>query len=300
LKSECANISEVLSEYLDGVLDPLKMSAVTRHLQICADCNREYESLKSVVNALGNIGSIQAPIDFLENLHERIRRNDTLFDRIRKIFTFTGFRFPVEFAGVAATALLVLFLFNFFPAEEKSTFTNIADNKSQSALKENLSPTQFTESMNPPVQTLKRSDPATGVQKERIPVNLALSLITVRDSKPIPSQSVSFGNSSSGIMGNESDPFSNDDESTVKIGPDEMNSKIDEIVKSSDGKIISRDLSADTGYTSHLSIDIPGVNYRRFISKIESIGLLKNSAPDLPEGSKEADVLIQMELTTLE
>jgi len=297
LKPECPHIRQLLSEYIDGVLDTVNMTAVMEHLHACEDCSREHEALKSLIRELGNIRAVKAPDNFLEKLHDRMR-DDSFFDRIREILSFTRIRFPVELAAFATTAILILFLFNFFPTKEKAVIGNFGNDKAQSALDQGTLPAQTADNQNSAGQPVESSNPATQTREQRIPVKLALSLTNGQDNTPIPSQSVSFGNSGTGHTDDDPDIWPSENDSTKnKIQPDDVNLKIDEIIKSVEGTVLSRDYQAETGYPAHLKLDIPGINYRRFISKIKTLGALQAPAPALPEGSEDARVLIQIELT---
>ena len=46
---ECSKVKELLSEYLDGMLDEEAGARVQAHLSECADCRDEHASLKALV-----------------------------------------------------------------------------------------------------------------------------------------------------------------------------------------------------------------------------------------------------------
>jgi hypothetical protein len=298
LKSECPHIRQLLSGYIDGVLDTPQMTAIREHLQSCRDCSHEHDTLKSLIRELGNIGSIKTPDNFLEKVYEGIR-DDSFFDRIREILSFRPSRLPFELAAFATTAVLIIFLFNFFPAEEKVIIQKSGHNNAQSVLNQGTLQTQTAGNANSAGQPVE--SPVTQRQVERVPVNLALALTTVRETTPIPSQNVSFGNSETGYTSDDLNIWPPENDSTKEIlQPDEVNSKIDEIVSSVDGNLLSRANDPVTGYPTHLTLDILVTDYRRFISKLETLGALQAQAPALPEGAKDVRVLIQMELSRTE
>ena len=298
MKRECPHIRQLLSEYIDGTLDDSKLTAVSGHLHACEDCRRAHEALKSLISRMGNIRPVEAPENFLEKIHDRTR-GQSFLDRIREVLSFTRIRFPVEAAAFAATAILALLVFYFFPAEEKWIFKNHRNENVKLAMDQVSSPSQTTESQPSSGQPADSPSPEGQINKQPIPIKLALTLTTTVASVPIPSQNVSFGNS---FIGNTSDDLyswqTGKDNITQKrlIPPDEVNQKIDEIIKSVEGKVLSRENNTESGYPAHLTMDIPGINYRRFISKLDSLGALQTPAPTLPEGAEDAGVLIQMEL----
>jgi hypothetical protein len=298
LKQKCHHIRQLLSEYIDGALDSSKMTAVTEHLHACEDCSRRYEALKSLISSMRNITPVKAPDNFLDKIHDRIKA-PSLLDKIRELLSFKRIGFPVEAAAFAATAILILFVFYFFPAEEKWIFKNHRNENIDLAMDQRGSPSQTMNNQPLSGKQVSSTSPEDQSNQQRIPIKLALLLTTPDEAVPIPSQNVSFGNS---LTGNTSDDLyswpTEKDNNTPKrlIQPDEVNQKIDEIIESMEGKVLSRENNNETGYPSHLTLDIPGINYRRFISKLDGLGALQAPAPTLPEGSQDAGVLIQMEL----
>lgn len=105
---ECANIKELLSEYIDGVLDVQTEALVEEHLSICRGCREELASLKVVVEELGSLESVEAPKDFLEKLHERMERKFTFRKLIRVLFVPVRLKVPLEAATVLAIVILIL------------------------------------------------------------------------------------------------------------------------------------------------------------------------------------------------
>jgi hypothetical protein len=301
LKSECPYIKQLLSEYIDGALDTMKMTTVREHLNVCEGCRREHEGLKSLITKMGNIKTVKAPDNFLEKFHGRIK-SDSVFDRIRKILSSMRISTPVELAAFAATAALILFFFNFFPLEEKGISNKSGNENIELAMDRGTSPAQTAENQHPAVQPVESPSPAIQIKKQQVPIMLALSLTTREEALPIPSQSVSFGSSGAGFTADDLGTWQSEtgNTSTRRIQPDDVNQKIDEIIESVEGNLIFRQVDAQTGYPTGLKLDLPAINYSRFISRIEKLGSLKAAAPDLPDGSEGARILIQMELTNQE
>jgi hypothetical protein len=283
---------------MDGTLEASKMTAVNEHMRACEDCSRRYQALKSLVSRMGNIRPVKTPDSFLDKIHDRIKAQ-SLLGKIRELLSFTRIGFPVEVAAFTATAILVLFVFYFFPAEEKWAFKNHRNENIELAMEQGSSSSQTAENQPSSGQPANSPAPEGQINGQRTQVRLALLLTTPDDAVPIPSQNVSFGNSSTG---NTSDDLYSwqtaKDNNTQKrlIPPDEVNQKIDDIIKSVEGRVLSREKNNESGYPAHLTLDIPGINYRRFISKLDGLGALQTPAPTLPEGSEDAGILIQMEL----
>jgi len=108
---ECARMREFLSEYIDGTLDAHTKALVEEHLQACGECEQELASLKAVVKELGSLEQVEAPKDFLDKVHERIERRSLFLGILRKLFVPARIKIPLQFATVAATAVLVFAVF---------------------------------------------------------------------------------------------------------------------------------------------------------------------------------------------
>ena len=63
-KSECDRVKESLSEYLDQHLDPKESARTENHLEACASCRKDYDSLRETVTLLSKTPSIAIPHSF--------------------------------------------------------------------------------------------------------------------------------------------------------------------------------------------------------------------------------------------
>jgi hypothetical protein len=107
----CEEVRELLSEYVDGVLDTKTKALVDEHLSTCKDCQGELASLKALVDEVGSLESVEPPRDFLDQLHERMEQRSPLSKILRTLFVPIRLKIPLEFAGAAAMAILVFTLF---------------------------------------------------------------------------------------------------------------------------------------------------------------------------------------------
>jgi len=103
----CEEIRELLSEYVDGVLDPKTKALVNEHLSTCKACQAELASLKALVRELGSLESVAPPHDFLDQLHERMEQHSAFSKILRSLFVPIRLKMPLEFAGAAAVAILL-------------------------------------------------------------------------------------------------------------------------------------------------------------------------------------------------
>lgn len=68
----CQVVSELLSPYLDGVLDPDEHALVQKHLVSCPSCGRELAELKACLNLLQELPELAPPTGFRAGLMEKI------------------------------------------------------------------------------------------------------------------------------------------------------------------------------------------------------------------------------------
>lgn len=108
---ECKESKELLSEYIDGLLDSGTRARVEEHLNACGGCRDELASLKTLVSELGSLDIVPAPEDFLRQIHERLDTPSRLSRILRTLFVPFRIKIPLEFAGAAVVALLLGFVF---------------------------------------------------------------------------------------------------------------------------------------------------------------------------------------------
>lgn len=68
----CQVVSELLSPYLDGVLDPNEHALVQKHLVSCPACSRELAELEACMNLLQELPEVTPPAGFRAGLMEKI------------------------------------------------------------------------------------------------------------------------------------------------------------------------------------------------------------------------------------
>ena len=115
---DCANIQRHFSEYLDGVLDAQTRALIEKHFSACKECQKELESMKALVHDLGDLESVKAPDDFLEQLHERMDARFDFRDYIKRLSNIFRMRIPLQIATATAMAVLI-FAIVYTPRMEK-------------------------------------------------------------------------------------------------------------------------------------------------------------------------------------
>lgn len=118
---KCERVRELLSEYIDGVLEWHLSEIIDDHLLTCHNCAEELRSLEKLVNTLNNLKKVEAPEDFVEKVHERIKPKTSFFDIIFNLFLsligtvrdfFTMPRLKLSFQFAAATVMVILTVFS--------------------------------------------------------------------------------------------------------------------------------------------------------------------------------------------
>jgi hypothetical protein len=107
---ECNKIRELLSEYIDGTLDPEQTQGIRDRLAHCDRCSQEFTALKAVADSMNSLEPVKAPEDFLERVHARIHQRSRFKRVFNALFVPAPIKIPLECAGVLATAVLVALL----------------------------------------------------------------------------------------------------------------------------------------------------------------------------------------------
>jgi anti-sigma factor RsiW len=115
--TDCSEIRNLLSEYLDDALDAEAKALAEEHLRTCPACREELSSLEALVSELGSIESVRAPADFLDQLHKRMERPSKLAKIREWLFYPLRVKIPLQLAGAAVAALII---FSILPLEQSS------------------------------------------------------------------------------------------------------------------------------------------------------------------------------------
>jgi len=108
----CAGIKQLLSEYVDGVLDAQTKADIEEHISTCTGCRQALEDLKALVGELRAVEPVKAPEDFLNQLHERIESRFSLGKIMRTLFVPMRIKIPIQLVTVTATVVLVFSVIN--------------------------------------------------------------------------------------------------------------------------------------------------------------------------------------------
>jgi len=125
----CAEIKKLFSPYLDGRVSGSEMRALTRHIEWCADCAREYAAMQRTQQLLSSLGPKKAPADLALKLRVAISREaaETRRPRFEGVLVrlenaLNAFMVPAT-AGLVSAMLTFGLLLGFFalPAELRAS-----------------------------------------------------------------------------------------------------------------------------------------------------------------------------------
>jgi hypothetical protein len=109
----CNAMQAKFTEYLDGRLTGVEMQSVAAHLEGCAGCAGEWNSLRKAQSTLAGLGPVLEPKDLLLKIriavsHERARQMRRPFERWALAWRNTVGPFVLQAAAGFASAVLLL------------------------------------------------------------------------------------------------------------------------------------------------------------------------------------------------
>lgn len=72
---QCIDARDLLSAYIDDVLDPRERFEVEKHIKSCSACRQELDELKETVRLLKSLGELAPPVAFRQELMAKISEN---------------------------------------------------------------------------------------------------------------------------------------------------------------------------------------------------------------------------------
>jgi len=284
---DCARIKELLSEYIDDALDQETRVQVERHLDGCQACTRELADMKAVVDHLGTLEKVHAPVDFLDRLHQRLEPRFTFRNLIRLFFVPIRVKLPLEFATAAALLILVF-----------ASLQGPGPEKHMTGLPDASKPLQVTEKAPANLMTAR-------LKEEAAEPMAALDQITTMPSKtetlsewapsakrkearkayapPTALVSAAPPEGAEEAMEKEKAlPIGTPRLSTASGGigdadPQETVTRVEELIRRAQGVVVSREKEAETGKVRSLIAEIPKEKHETFSTELKVL-----VGPDMP------------------
>lgn len=126
---KCAEIKKMFSPYLDGQVSGTEMRVLTRHVEQCAGCAREFAAMRRTQQLLASLGRKKAPADLALKLRVAISHKAAQARRpryegvlVRLENTLNAFMVPAT-AGLVSAVLFFGLLLGFFalPAQLRAS-----------------------------------------------------------------------------------------------------------------------------------------------------------------------------------
>ena len=83
---QCSEIRELLSAYIDGVLDTNENTSVKEHLRNCSECSRDLADLQETIRLLRSLGEIRPPEGFRQELRGKLEKEPLPAGSIKNLF----------------------------------------------------------------------------------------------------------------------------------------------------------------------------------------------------------------------
>lgn len=102
---DCIQVQELISEYVDNMLEEQDRKKIDLHLQECPQCRSDFEQLKDIVLMFNNIEAVKPPQDFKKSVMKKIRQEVG----IKKVIFGKRYWLPL----VATAAVLIIMIGTF-------------------------------------------------------------------------------------------------------------------------------------------------------------------------------------------
>ena len=286
---ECAKIKELLSEYIDGTLDAQNKALVEAHLLACKNCKEELASLKVIIKELGSLESVEAPEDFLEKIHERIKPRFKLGKIIQTLFFPLRIKIPLQFATATVMAILI-FSFLYIQQPEKQ-IVDIRDGlkhvkMAKKAKVDAAKGAPEKEDYKP--QSITKETAVQQPIKERKIIELALLLKT-------KAPNITYAPDAkmkTGVLKEEKQAMALPERKMTALKDeiglsssylDDILSRVKNLIDRVNGKVISIEYDKHSEQPQSITGDIPAKNYNSFWRKLKELAPLQAPPPAISE-----------------
>jgi len=289
----CSEIKELLSEYVDEVLDAKTKALVDEHLSTCKDCQQELASLKTLVNELGSLESVAPPSDFLTQVHERMEQRSWCSKILRAVFVPMRIKIPLEFAGAAAMAILAFTLFHIQQVHYKMAEAPVS--LKQKRVAEKAAPNSFGEGLKDEAYKTQLAHKKATVGKpleKKEPIEFVLIMKralapetytpeAAMEAAPAPKKKIQRS-----LAKTESAPSAQPE--TDKRGEDFL-AKLTTLIKRVGGKVVSIEYTKVSKRPESIHVEIPAEHFTTLYNRLNELGDLQAAPKGVP--SKEQCIL---------
>ncbi len=269
---ECIKIKSLLSEYLDKSLDNEGSREIKEHLLSCKDCSNEYYFLKSIAEELNSMERYRAPSNLLNKVNMAIQKRPWYLRLPDFIPGSGGFRLPMEYVTLAATAMLVFFILTSIYTDKSNKVMTVASGENRA---------------------LSGSNRGTPVELEFIPVN-------GKTSDTVSSDKLFSVSSGKGFNDSQIPDMLKIPEMDSPLARHEkLLSSLNELIIKAGGDIVLKEHKGAAENIDAITVSIPSKSYDSFIQKAEEIGRFHPPAPALA-GNDADQVLVRIKFNVSE
>ena len=323
---ECAKIKELLSEYIDNVIDAKTKAVVEEHLKSCSGCSKELTSLKAYISDMGILKDIKAPDGFLKSVHERIDRRFEFEKIMRKIFVPIHIKVPIEALAVAASVMLIVIVYRSggsplsrvlqtplsgkmkvlevqqakkpaVPAAEDKMY-NLAELQAVDEISTGAIVRQRTTAARKQESALTDSLDGGYAKKQAIQDPQSIEIAIDINLEPVTTpESLGGYEHREGLMRSLYDKSDIDTVGDEKISTEAPTiiSSIASIADSLEGTVENIEYNKETGILEYITLKIPANNYKQLIEKLAGLGHIQGGLKDEPiEGVPQLVVRIKV------
>ena len=173
-------IRESLHDYARGLLGEKERREVERALAASASLKKELERVRAYYGALDEMEPVRASRDFLEKVHEKLQHRTGAAGLVEKIFFPLYVKVPLELLGVAATVLVVVFLYVPYLTQKQQQET-----MRQQATEEDVpKPAASAPAETPPPAAMAQQEEKTRVSPAKAPSEQFAAAKAKRSTKP--------------------------------------------------------------------------------------------------------------------
>ncbi len=281
----CAKIRRNLSGYIENELDANTMNIVEQHLLSCNKCKEALNSLHIIVQDLSVMESVKAPDDFLDRLHDRIKKDSGFKRLIRKMFLPPMIKVPFQFAAAAAMVVLIFFIVH-TPAikhEMESVSTVVHAERKAAVVKDKVD-------KNGPVAGQASIPVESEAADEESALTIELALLLDKQTPPARNVVQSF-------MERKTESGKGDLESGKRISSDTDAAApaalqsiptsalsigdINRIVHRVQGRVLAVEYNKEKNSPELLIAEIPATQYGSFLKELQDLGKFRSPPPSI-------------------
>jgi hypothetical protein len=148
--TKCAQITEQLSAYLDGIMTAEEKRLIEEHLSTCEHCSLSLSELIKTQETLHNLEEVEPPPWFTQKIMNRVREEaEPKKGLLQRLFYPLHIKLPVEALATCLVVVLALFVYKNTEPEMKA-----------------LHEPENTVTVSPQDQTLRQSSGVSSAPKE--------------------------------------------------------------------------------------------------------------------------------------